>query len=122
MDLFVIELICWGGLVFFFWALKDGLGKVEADIESLGLLNNTHKGMPSRKANRYCKPEAVREMIGSYAGEPIYRFAVIDGRTYQFDRVCASGTEGMLDADERCMAPGLVYIECDNCRHPLVQA
>lgn len=115
MDLFIIELVCWGGLLFFFWALKDGLGSVETDIESLGVLQGSGKAISGGQPIRYYKPELTREQIGSYRDQPIYRYVVIDGRTYQFDRVFPPESTGFLADEERCVAPGLVYLADDKC-------
>lgn len=112
MDLVLIELVCWGGLLFFFWALKDGLGKVESDIESYGLFQNARALSLAQQRSRYYRPDSVREPIGTYGGELIYRYVVISGRTYQFDRVSPPESQGLLGSDERCVAPGLVYLEC----------
>jgi hypothetical protein len=108
MDVLLLELILWAGLLFLFWALKDGLGKVESDMESLGLL--TPQAATARA--RYVRPEKVTEPIGSYQNEPIYRYAYIEGRRYQFDR--AAIPNEVFKEEERCMAPGLVYVRCDN--------
>jgi hypothetical protein len=110
MDLVLIELILWVGLLFFFWALKEGLGRVESDIEAMGLVRHGRDSMTS--ATRYYAAERVAEPIGSYRDTQIYRYAVIQGRTYQFDRVCPADSGMALDPDERCLAPGLVYQEC----------
>jgi hypothetical protein len=111
MDLVFLELLCWGGLLFFFWALKDGLGRVENDIESFGLFN-LRPTMSAAGGRQYYRPEQVSEPIGSYRDAQIYRYIVIDGRTYQFDRVLPPESKAALQQDERCVAPGLVYLEC----------
>jgi hypothetical protein len=110
MDLILIELVLWGGLLFFFWALKDGLGSVESEIESAGLLNA--RGLASEAAVRevFAQAENLREPIGSYDGAQIHRYAVIDGQSYQFDRICPNPKEMRFESEERCLAPGLVYI------------
>lgn len=113
MDLVLIELLLWGGLVFFFWALKDGLGHVESDIESLGLLNNARRAAQPHPGMRFVHPDNLSEPIGSYQGTQIHRYAIIDGRKYQFDRVCPAQSGMKLDMDECCVAPGLVYRECE---------
>lgn len=110
MEVMLLELVLWGGLLFFFWALKDGLGKVEADIESLGILNNVH----NQGRMRFYEPERVSEPIGSYCDAQIYRYAVFQGLVYQFDRICPAESGMTVDADERCVAPGLVYQECSD--------
>lgn len=114
MDLVLIEIVLWIGLLFFFWALKEGLGHVESDIEALSLARQgrgTHDGMHPVS---FHKAERVAEPIGSYRDMQIYRYAVIQGRTYQFDRVCPMDSGASIDADERCLAPGLVYQECSD--------
>lgn len=112
MDFMLIELVLWGGLLFFFWALKDGLGNVESDIESLGFLPGNKQRMQSRQEVGVVRPERVSEPIGSYRDCPIYRYAVIQGRTYQFDRICPLESEMRLEPGEHYIAPGLVYQEC----------
>ena len=112
MDLLLIELICWVGLLFFFWALKEGLGHIESDIESLGLVPNARHPAAGSGTLRFERPERLEEPIGTYRDAQIYRYAVIHGRTYQFDRVCPPESEMRLEPDECCVAPGLVYQEC----------
>lgn len=114
MDLLLIELVLWGGLVFFFWALKDGLGHVESDLEALGLLDKNQAPTCPGTGMPYAAPERLLEPIGSYLDAPIHRHAIINGRKYQFERVCPAGSTMTMDADERCVAPGLVYRECAN--------
>lgn len=110
MDVLLLELVCWAGLIFFFWALKEGLGQVESDIESLSLVPNARHEASGRI--RYDRPEQVEEPIGTYRDAQIYRYAVIHGRTYQFDRICPPDSGMKLEPDERCVAPGMVYQEC----------
>jgi hypothetical protein len=43
---------------------------------------------------------------------PIYRYAVIDGRTYEFSHVCAGCSGAPIDSGMRCIEPGLMYLEC----------
>jgi hypothetical protein len=112
MDVLLIELVLWGGLLFLFWALKDGLGRVESDMESLGLFN-TQPAQAMARA-RCVRPDKVAEPIGSYKDAPIYRYAYIDGRRYQFDRVTPAIANEVLKEEERCTEPGLVYVWCDN--------
>lgn len=112
MDLVLIELVLWIGLLFFFWALKEGLGNVESDIESLGLVTNARRGGRVNRNQQFYHPEQVTEPIGTYRDAQIYRYAVIEGRTYQFDRVCPADSGMTLEPAERYVAPGLVYREC----------
>jgi len=115
MDLVLIELVLWVGLLFFFWALKEGLGRVESDIEAIGLIRHGRDTLSSSSAIRYYAPEGVAEPIGSYRDTQIYRYVMIQGRTYQFDRIHPADSGMALDPDERCLAPGLVYQECTDC-------
>lgn len=109
MELIVIELFLWAGLIFFFWALKDGLGHVEADIDDLGLLSNKPVSASPRLA-QFVRPDQVLDPIGRYQDAPIYQYAVIGNRYYRFDRVCPAGT-GLIAQDEECyVSPGLVYV------------
>ncbi len=111
MELLLIELVLWGGFFLLLWALKDGLGRVEADLEALGLSNRT----PLRVGGtipHYSRAERLIERIGTYCDQPIYAYAEIGGRTYRFDRVCPEGTIPMLRDNERCLPPGLVYVRC----------
>jgi hypothetical protein len=112
MDLLLIELVLWGGLFFLFWALKDGLGRVESDLESMGLFNRPQHGRDTAGQARYVAPEKLTELIGSYGDTPIFRYAVIEGKEYQFDHVQPADLRGELQANERCIAPGLVYVRC----------
>jgi hypothetical protein len=111
MDLMLIELVLWGGLLFFIWALKDGLGKVESDIESVGMLSRSGARAPKCRF-QYYRPEQASEPIGSYLDNDIFRYVVIEGRRYEFNRIRPDGSDMAVDADERCVVPGLVYQEC----------
>jgi len=107
MDFLLIELILWGGLFFLFWALKDGLGQVESNMNSAGI--------PSPKLDNrfaYIAPEAMSERIGTYWDKPIFRYAVIGGRDYQYDRIRFADDNSRLEENECCVEPGLVYVRC----------
>ena len=112
MDLVLIELVLWAGLLFFFWALKEGLSHVESDIESLGLMSNARQITSTGGRLSFYRPERVEELIGTYRDAQIYRYAIIQGRTYQFDRILPPECAMTVDVEERCVAPGLVYQEC----------
>jgi hypothetical protein len=112
MDLVLIEILLWGGLIFFFWALKDGLGSVETDIESLGMIKNAKLTGVSAQLGRFVSADELEERIGSYMGKDIYRYAIIGGKRYRFDRVHPPSMLIALEADERFIDPGLVYQEC----------
>jgi hypothetical protein len=113
MEVILLELFLWAGLIFFFWALKDGLGNVEDDIENLGLLNSRRLTSASQ-APIYDCPEKVLDVIGSYKDRPIFRYAVIQGLYYRFDHIYTPGIPVRVDKGARCLAPGLVYIPVDS--------
>jgi hypothetical protein len=121
MDLILIELVLWAGLVFFFWALKEGLGHVESDIESLGMLNNGRQSMARVGRKQFERPERMDEPIGSYRDARIYRYAVIRGQLYQFDRVCAPDSGTTPAAEELWVEPGIVYRACQMSGQPAGQ-
>jgi hypothetical protein len=110
MDIFLIELVLWGGLLFFFWALKDGLGRIETDLDALGVLDSAQT--PRDMAGRFVQPDQMFELIGQYQDEPIYQYALVKGRRYQFDRVLPHTQQGKLNLSELCIRPGLVYVPC----------
>ena len=109
MEIILIELLLWAGLIFFFWALKDGLGSVESDLEMLGL---NAAGSTSSPHLRYDRPERVSEAIGTYQGAQIYRYATFAGENYIYDHVLPASAAITLTGDQRCVEPGLVYIRC----------
>ena len=104
MDIVLIELVLWAGLIFFLWVLKDSLGNVETEIERAAI-NKT--GAP-RKVGAVL-PERLYEPIGSYGGTTIFRYAMIDGERYEFDYASGSGPDVSLSPGQRYVAPGLVY-------------
>jgi hypothetical protein len=110
MDVLLIELVLWGGLLFFFWALKDGLGRVETDLDALGLLDGRQRSGDA--AERFVQPDDMADPIGTYQGQPIYRYVLVNGRRYQFDRVLPYTPSGRLDDEELYVRPGLVYLPC----------
>lgn len=113
MNVLLIEVLLWACLLLFFWTLKDGLNNAESDLESMRLLRDPLRGPSAQQNLRYTRPQTVAEPIGSYGDEQIYRYAVIEGRTYEFDHVRPAGDMAALGPAERCLEPGLVYLECD---------
>jgi hypothetical protein len=112
MELILIELFLWAGLIFFFWALRDSLGQVETEIESLGLFD-LRQPPSSGKRWEYVLADHVREPIGTYKDVPIYRYVVIDNDLYEFDYICPFEEGAMiLQKCQRCVAPGMVYTHC----------
>lgn len=115
MDLLLLELLLWGGLLFLLWTLKDSLGKVESDLDSLALLETGVRSGRCAQPVRYAHAEKLADEVGTYLNQPIFRYALIDGKTYQFDSVQPpAAIQPMLRADERCLAPGLIYIACES--------
>jgi hypothetical protein len=111
MDAIFIQLVLWMCLIFFFWALKENLERVESDIDA-GESSDSGKSDWRSKDSRYVRPEKVIDPIGSYQDAPIYRYAIIEGKRYQFDHVSPSVEQATLPEQQRCLAPGLIYMEC----------
>jgi hypothetical protein len=112
MEIVLIELLLWVGLIFFFWALRDGLSHVDAETESQG----GGGAIVSQNAVALCfdRPDKVSDPIGRYRDVPIYRYAVISGKKYQFEHILPWESFSMMLPEERCLAPGLVYGRDDN--------
>ena len=106
MDIVLIELVLWAGLVFFLWVLKDSLGNIESELDR-ATTRAAGAGPPRRQGAS--RPERLFEAIGSYGETTIFRYAVIDGMTYEFDYVSSQGPETSLAPHQRYIAPGLVY-------------
>lgn len=117
MEMILVELLLWAGLIFFFWALRDGLNHVESELETqdpkAGPLSTSQSG------SRFDRADQVSDQIGRYCDSPIFRYAVIDGKRYQFKHILAWGTVSVLQTEERCLAPGLVYSRCRDLENPL---
>lgn len=107
MDIVLLELVLWAGLICFLWVMKDSLGKIESELEKSAAQKAASQ---ARRGDRdgEARPDRLSEPIGSLGGDTIYRFAVIDGKTYEFDHV-AIRKEARLAANERLLPPGLVY-------------
>jgi hypothetical protein len=104
MDIVLIELVLWAGLIFFLWVLKDTLGKFEADLDRVAPNKPDAAPKPG-----LAEPDVLYEPIGSYGGTTIFRYALIDGKQYEFDYATSEGPGLSLRADQRFIAPGLVY-------------
>jgi hypothetical protein len=107
MDIVLLELVLWAGLICFLWVMKDSLGKIESELEK-SAAQKTPAG--AGRAAGQASPDRLSEPIGKLGDAIIYRFAVIDGKTYEFDCVSA-GTKAGLKPNQRCIPPGLIYIE-----------
>lgn len=111
MEIILIELLLWAGLIFFFWALKDGLSNVESDIEAFGI----HAPLPPSPRNlHFDHPERVSEAIGSYQGEQIYHYATFCGEQFQYDHIVPAESDITLEEGQRCLEPGLIYVRCED--------
>ena len=111
MDIVLLELVLWAGLICFLWVMKDSLGKIESELEKPSEAKEAASGA-GRVAGQ-ARPDRLSEPIGRLGDTTIYRYAVIDGRTYEFDYV-DTGTGVRLEPDQRCIAPGIVYTERPN--------
>lgn len=108
MEIVLIEVLLWAGLIFFFWALRDGQKQAEVEEEKQNLsLEEAITILPS-----FDRPDKLSEPIGRYRDAQIFRFAVIDGKSYQFQHILPWESFSFLVAGERCIAPGLVYAMC----------
>ena len=112
MEIILIELLLWAGLIFFFWALRDGLNHVESELEAQG----SDGGIISISVSvvSFDRAETVSEPIGRYRDAPIYRYAVIGGKNYQFAHILPGESFLTLPAEGRCLAPGLVYARAED--------
>jgi hypothetical protein len=110
MDLPFIELILWGGLVFFFWALKDGLGHAESEIDSSELFHSAKRNIFA--GVRQERVEYIGKPIGSYQDVQIHPHVIIEGQIYEFDRVHPKHSSMPVGSDEGYLEPGLVYRKC----------
>jgi len=109
MDIVLLELVLWAGLICFLWVMKDSLGKIESELERSATQKAAGKefhGKDLARADRLSDP------IGRLGDATIYRFAIIDGHTYEFDHVAAS-KDAPLAANQRWLPPGLVYSRHD---------
>jgi len=122
MDLIVTEILLWIGLFCLFWAMKDGLSKVEADIEENSRSHRRMAMQAGSRRPRFDQAEKLFEPIGRYLDVPIFRYAVIDGSYYRFDRVCPSDSALAANDEECCISPGLVYVRMQAQEVPALQA
>jgi len=113
VEVILIEVLLWAGLIFFFWALRDGLNRIESELEEQAAHGGTRNS--DTAGAQFDRAENVSEPIGRYRDSLIYRFAVIEGKRYQFMHILPWGSS-MLHHGERCLAPGLVYVRCDDGR------
>jgi len=108
MELIAIDLILWLGFGLLLWVLKDSFKNIQSDLR--------HYRQPLRpraelKCDAIATPQRLIDPIGQYLDQPIYRYAIIDGRHYSFDHVCSKEMVTRLTETQRWIAPGLVYVE-----------
>lgn len=109
MNFATIEVIFWGCFALLIWGLRDSLKQVESEIEEQDALLQAHRVL---KQPHFCAPQSLIEPIGSYMNSQIYHYAVIEGKHYRFDHVCPADMRERIGINARCVAPGLVYVEC----------
>jgi hypothetical protein len=109
MSFATIELILWGCFALLIWGLRDSIRQVESEIAEQDALMQAHR-LPRQP--RFSAPQNLIEPIGSYMDSQIYHYAVIEGKHYCFDHVCPDGMRERIGINARCVAPGLVYVEC----------
>jgi hypothetical protein len=79
-----------------------GLEEIDVDrTESDALLSSSF---------HFEHPDKMTEVIGSYMGAQIYRFAAIHGVEYQFDHIFSPKGKMQEDKGACCLAPGLIYL------------
>ncbi len=108
VDMIVIEVLLWLGFGLILWALRQSLLQVENE-----LVQRQHRPPAPRSASADAatRPQKLIEPIGRYSGDTIHRYAIIEGRHYQFDFVCPEPPAAGLPGNQRWIAPGLVYVE-----------
>ena len=108
MELIAIDVILWVVFGLLLWVIKHNVQTMEADLRHYPL---QQPRQISPRRNAIATPQRLIEPIGRYLGQPIYRYAIIDGRHYRFDFVCPKELMTPLSETQRCIAPGLVYSE-----------
>ena len=108
MEFVIFELFLWAGLIYLFWTLRDNLNQMEAELQKNALVSQGHLA----GHHMYARADRLSERIGTYKDQPIYRYAEIQGKQYQFDFVHPSDDDLVLQDRQRYLAPGLVYEEC----------
>jgi len=106
MGFVIFELLLWAGLIYLFWSMRDKLVQMETELQQ-AQIKNSRPGMPV-----FSRPDKLFEQIGTFLDQPIYRYAEIQGKRYQFDFAYADQTELVLQDWQRYIPPGLVYREC----------
>ena len=108
MEIQLIEFVLWLGFGFTVWALRASLSELEREIA----LRKTTLTNPGQTPASDSIPQQLTELIGYYLDAPIYRYAVIEGRSYRFDYICVKDQASQLSIDQRWIMPGLAYVAC----------
>ncbi len=107
MEIAIIEILLWLGFGLLLWALRESLNGVEIELHGPPPARHPAPALPPAS-----RPQHLLQPIGRYAGRIIHEFAVIEGRGYRFECVCARRDASVLKRHQRWVAPGLVYAEC----------
>jgi hypothetical protein len=118
----ILEIILWAGLLFFFWTLRDHLGRIEERLEETRMERSRQRrpvpgepeeaGKAATRDSRFIEPEYLFEPLGTWEGHLIHRYAMIDGQTYEFDSILPPGLRFERPVNCRILQPGLVYVRC----------
>ncbi len=107
IELAILQIFFWAAIVFGMTALKN---KKLQDLTPL-FHSNFPEITDSDSTSFFSQPENEREIFGQYEGTPLYRYVDIEGTPYIFDRILLSNDLVIMERGERCIAPGLVYLE-----------
>lgn len=110
-DMLFIELVCWVGLLFFFWTWKGRIWHAQPGSDTQATPGCADKATLGNPAGGIHIPEGA-EPIGHYRDMPIYRHVLIDGKFYQFDCIDTETNLKNPGRGKRRIAPGLIYEEC----------
>lgn len=116
MNIVLLEILLWAGLLYFFWSLRENLGKIEEIIDDPAR-QQAAKLAKNQALDPYCKADQLVEPIAAYMGHTIHQYAFSGGRRYRFD--CILSRDEMLPPHavtsgvrSLILAPGLLYMEC----------
>ena len=108
MEQVAIDVIIWVVFGLLLWVIKHNVQTMEADLRHYRLQQPKQINPPRTAIST---PQRLIEPIGRYLGQPIYRYAIIEGKHYRFDYVCPKELVTPLSDKQRCITPGLVYTE-----------
>lgn len=107
VELAVLQILFWAGVAFFLAARKNRPLHRPSSRFVCSLTSQ-----PTVTTSLFAEPESGIDSLGFYEGVPIYRYVMIEGTPYQFDRLLLANDLVIMERGERCVAPGLVYREC----------